>query len=126
MEGLFPPLAIAVCGAHLRGEPLHDQLCGAELLASTSTSQSYKLFALDSTRPALVKCNSGVGAKIEVEVYKLQDEASLGKLLISIPQPVRMHYMTYDVYWKTIFSTLTILQQTFKVLMVYYFLFYLY
>jgi allophanate hydrolase len=44
---------LAVVGAHLRGQPLHLQLveAGARFVASTSTSDDYRLYALPATEP---------------------------------------------------------------------------
>lgn len=68
------PSAVAVAGAHLRGQPLHHQLTrgGARLLARTTTAPAYRFVALDgpgAAKPALVPSKKGVG--VEVEVYEL-------------------------------------------------------
>lgn len=58
-------MEVAVCGAHLQGMPLNWQLTerGAELVESTSTSDEYRLFALQEKspqRPALIRVSEGV------------------------------------------------------------------
>jgi allophanate hydrolase len=82
---------LVVVGAHLRGEPLHHQLCalGAELAAVTRTAPRYRLFALANTsppKPGLVRDESA-GAAIEVEVYRLSVEA-FGRFVASVPPPL--------------------------------------
>ncbi len=71
-------IRLAVVGAHLAGQPLHHQLSdrSAELVASTTTTTTYRLYALDTVppKPALVRVGAdvpGAGA-IEVEVWELE------------------------------------------------------
>ena len=91
-----PPAAwieLAVCGAHLRGQPLHSQLTAldARFLASTTTSANYQLFALANTtppKPGLARVSPGVsGAPILVETYALSPEA-FGRFVASVPAPM--------------------------------------
>ncbi|WP_052665385.1 allophanate hydrolase [Nitriliruptor alkaliphilus] len=68
------PTALAVAGAHLRGQPLHHQLTvgGARLLARTTTAPTYRFYATDGpglTVPALAPSTDGV--PIDVEVYEI-------------------------------------------------------
>ena len=75
----------------MRGFPLNNQLGKhAQLIEKTTTSEAYKLYKLDDKRPALVRTapQDEDGVKIEIEVYKLENEAVLGQLLLSIPQPL--------------------------------------
>lgn len=67
-------VALAVAGAHLRGQPLHHQLvnAGARLLARTTTAPLYRCVAWDVGRmtvPALHPSDQGV--PFEVEVYEI-------------------------------------------------------
>ncbi|HSI10367.1 MAG TPA: allophanate hydrolase [Rariglobus sp.] len=84
---------LAVCGAHLRGQPLHHQLpaLGARFLASTTTSPRYRLYALANTtppKPGLARVPSGeTGASIAVETYALTPEA-FGRFTAAIPAPM--------------------------------------
>jgi allophanate hydrolase len=87
-------ITLAVCGAHLRGQPLHKQLTelGARFLAATSTSADYKLFALPNTTPpkpglARVATGESGGASIAVEIYALTAEA-FGRFTAAIPAPM--------------------------------------
>jgi allophanate hydrolase len=87
-----PPgtLALAVCGAHLQGLPLHHQLQErhAFLLEATRTAERYRLYALAGgppARPGLIR--AGDGAAIEVEVWALPT-AQLGSFLAGIPAPL--------------------------------------
>ncbi|MBW8780976.1 MAG: allophanate hydrolase [Verrucomicrobia bacterium] len=86
-------IELAVCGAHLRGQPLHGQLTalGARFMTATTTTASYRLYALPGTqppKPGLVRVNSdAIGAPIAVETYALSPEA-FGKFVAAIPAPM--------------------------------------
>jgi allophanate hydrolase len=88
---------IAVVGAHLEGQPLHHQLTDrdAVLVARTTTSVDYRLFALDTVppKPGLVRTRDGDGACIEVEVYEL-DAAAFGSFVAAIPPPLAIGTVT--------------------------------
>ena len=82
-------MALVVCGAHLAGLPLNDQLLarGGQLLQETRSAPHYRLYALaDGKRPAMVRDESG-GAAIAVEVWELPS-AEVGSLLAAIPAPL--------------------------------------
>jgi allophanate hydrolase len=82
---------VAVCGAHLQGQPLNPQLTsrGARLVQRTSTASEYRLYALpDGRRPALVRVAEG-GAAIEVEVWELP-ASQFGSFVDGIPEPLGM------------------------------------
>ena len=84
---------LAVCGAHLRGQPLHSQLTAldARFLASTTTAAAYQLFALANTtppKPGLARVIAGTpGAPIAVETYALTPEA-FGRFVAAVPAPM--------------------------------------
>ncbi|HKY15850.1 MAG TPA: hypothetical protein VJM33_13080 [Microthrixaceae bacterium] len=87
-------LPLAVVGAHLEGQPLHHQLSDrdARLVARTTTSPRYRLFALatEPPKPGLVRVadpDAGAGAAIEVEVWEL-DPAAFGTFVAEIPPPL--------------------------------------
>lgn len=64
---------LAVCGAHLNGQPQNSQLTdrGGYLVRQCTTSENYRLYALpDNKRPALVR-NSENGRRQEVEVWSI-------------------------------------------------------
>jgi allophanate hydrolase len=87
-----PSLPLAVVGAHLQGQPLHGQLVerGCRLLARTRTAPAYRLYALPGTtppKPGLARVRGEAGARIEVEVYEMPQEA-LGSFLALIPAPL--------------------------------------
>ena len=92
-------ISIAVVGAHLAGQPLHHQLAdrGAELVASTATAASYRLYALPTTpaKPGLVRVGPGdpEGASIEVEVWSLDAEA-FASFVDEIPAPLGIGRIT--------------------------------
>ena len=82
---------LAVCGAHLKGLPLHHQLTslGAKFVRACKTAPAYRLFALPDTvpaKPGLQRVSSG-GGQIEIEIYSL-DRASFGEFVAQIPAPL--------------------------------------
>ncbi|MHB8663187.1 MAG: allophanate hydrolase [Acidimicrobiales bacterium] len=81
---------LAVVGAHLRGQPLHEELVrvGAVFVEQTRTAPEYRLYALANTappKPGLVRAAGG--AAIEVEVYRLTYEA-FGRFVAAVPAPL--------------------------------------
>lgn len=98
-------LRLLVCGAHLQGLPLNDQLTarGATLLARTTSSPDYKLYALPGAtpmRPGLVRVGE-CGCAIEVEVWELP-AAELGTLVAGIPAPLGLGKVELaDGRWET-------------------------
>jgi allophanate hydrolase len=90
---------LAVCGAHLRGEPLNHQLteAGAFLIESTHTSREYRLYALRGTvpaKPGLALSHAG-GATIEVEVWAVP-ENKFGPFVAAIPPPLGIGNCTLE------------------------------
>ena len=84
-------IRVAVCGAHLQGQPLHHQLAdrGARLVARTRTAPCYRFYALSGEgprRPGLVRVAEG-GAAIEVEVWELP-QTQFGSFVAGIPAPL--------------------------------------
>ena len=80
---------VAVCGAHLQGQPLNAQLTsrGARLVQRTTTAPVYRLYALpDGRRPGLARVADG-GAAIEVEVWELP-ASQFGSFVDGIPAPL--------------------------------------
>lgn len=86
-EGLIP---LAVCGAHLEGQPLHWQLAdrGAVLVERGTTAPSYRFYALDTEppKPGLVRVHAD-GAAIAVEVWALEP-AAFASFVDAIPAPL--------------------------------------
>lgn len=84
-------LELFVCGAHMRGLPLHQQLhdCGATFLREARTSDAYKLFALVSQppKPALVRSGLGFGMRVQGEIYWMSHKG-LGRLMSQVPAPL--------------------------------------
>lgn len=99
-EEVMPPsspvdsrVAIAVCGAHMEGLPLHWQLAdrGAILRHRGSTASCYRLYAMPGNgslppRPALVRDDES-GAPVAIEVWEL-DTRSFGEFVAAIPPPL--------------------------------------
>ena len=90
---------IAVCGAHLSGLPLNEQLTSRQdrLVTSTTTSPDYKLYALPGKppqRPGLIRINDGAqGVAIEVEVWELPAR-ELGSFVANVPAPLGIGTIT--------------------------------
>jgi allophanate hydrolase len=82
---------IAVCGAHLHGQPLHHQLSdrGAVLVERTKSAMPYRFYALDTTppKPGLVYEPGFQGSGIEVEVWSLAP-ADFGTFVAEVPAPL--------------------------------------
>ena len=85
-----PRLALAVCGAHLTGQPLNHQLTeiGATLEAATLTAPHYRCFLLATTpaKPGLVRVAEG-GVALEVEVWLLP-ESQVGRFIAQVSAPL--------------------------------------
>lgn len=92
---------VAVCGAHLSGLPLNNELTSrnAKLLACTKTSSDYRLYALSEDvprRPGMVHVKENEqGYAIEVEVWELP-VAELGSFVAGIPKPLGIGTITLD------------------------------
>lgn len=92
-------VCIAVCGAHLSGLPLNEQLTSRQgrLVTSTVTSSDYKLYALSGEapqRPGLIRVNPNEqGTVIEVEVWELPVH-ELGSFVAGIPAPLGIGTIT--------------------------------
>ncbi|GEM33824.1 allophanate hydrolase [Nocardia neocaledoniensis NBRC 108232] len=99
LTGAEPPLFVenavplAVFGAHLRGQPLHWQLeqLGARFAGEITTSDAYRLTALDTTpaKPGLVRHGAGLGAPISGELF-LVSPGGLGRFLAELPPPMAL------------------------------------
>lgn len=96
---LSEKIPLAVCGAHLKGEPLHYQLQSADFLGAAETAPEYKMYAFKDgaiSKPAMVfagcaNTNSADGASagrsFYVELYALSPE-EFGKFVAAIPTPL--------------------------------------
>lgn len=90
---------LAVCGAHLRGEPLNHQLvqAGAFLIETCRTAPEYRLYALRGTvpaKPGLALSHAG-GAAIEVEVWAVP-ESTFGVFVATVPPPLGIGNCTLE------------------------------
>ncbi|MBX3313921.1 MAG: allophanate hydrolase [Actinobacteria bacterium] len=84
---------LAVFGAHLRGQPLNDELValGARFVDEIETSPAYRMLALDTAppKPGLVRATDGSGRPIAGERWRLSPTA-LGTLLAGLPAPMTL------------------------------------
>jgi allophanate hydrolase len=83
-------IELAVCGAHLEGQPLHWQLADreAQFVERTTTAATYRFYALDTEppKPGLVRVDTD-GAAIELEVWSL-DPGAFASFVDAIPAPM--------------------------------------
>jgi allophanate hydrolase len=94
MEQAYCPagyVPLAVCGAHLAGQPLNSQLtsAGAFLIEACHTSSDYRLYALSGgaiPKPGLVFSPKG-GRPIEVEIWAVP-EGTFGRFVANVPPPL--------------------------------------
>jgi allophanate hydrolase len=92
-------LQIAVVGAHLQGQPLNHQLTdrGAQLVRSTKTAPTYRLYALATSppKPGLVRVDMDDtrGAAIDIELWQL-DAAAFGDFVAQVPAPMCIGQVT--------------------------------
>ncbi|WNR44163.1 allophanate hydrolase [Paenibacillus roseipurpureus] len=81
---------VAVCGLHMRGYPLEQQMlgCGARFIREDETAAKYSLVKLPTTpaKPGLVKQQQG-GAAIQLEVWEMP-LAAFGGFAAAIPAPL--------------------------------------
>ncbi|MDE0350712.1 MAG: allophanate hydrolase [Gammaproteobacteria bacterium] len=90
-EPLPDMVHLAVCGAHMAGQPLNGELTrrGAWRVAATRTAPRYRLLALpDGKRPALIRSESG-GASIELEVWSMPSR-EVGGFLTTVDRPLAL------------------------------------
>ncbi len=85
-------IELAVVGAHLSGMPLNHELAnlGGVFLRAGATEPSYRLHALAGgppMRPGLIRCASGEGRAIAVEVWGLPPEG-FARFVSAIPSPL--------------------------------------
>jgi allophanate hydrolase len=81
-------VSLAVCGAHLSGEPLNYQLTdlGAVFRRCTRTTPNYEMVALSSFKPGMYR-NEIDGFAIEVEVWDIPSK-NLGIFVNKIDSPL--------------------------------------
>jgi allophanate hydrolase len=95
-EGYVP---LAVCGAHLAGQPLNHQLttAGAFLIEATKTAPNYRFYALKGTVPAKpgLFYSPGEGAAIEVEVWAVPQN-NFGGFVAAVPPPLAIGTCTLE------------------------------
>lgn len=80
-------IVFAVCGAHLKGEALHDEISHAEFLESARTAPEYRMFAISDgkiQKPAIL---AGGKNDFYVELYAM-NAADFGKFVAQIPAPL--------------------------------------
>jgi allophanate hydrolase len=89
-------VTLVVAGAHLRDQPLAGQLhdLGARWEGPARTAERYRMTALPSGKPALVRLPDG-GRAFEVERWSLSP-AALGKFLVALPTPMGLAAVELD------------------------------
>ena len=86
---LASKIPLAVCGAHLKGCALHEELSRAVFLEATETAPEYKMLALSSPipKPALIAAPDGEGHSFYIEIYALSAE-DFGEFVKRVPAPL--------------------------------------
>ncbi len=84
-------IELAVCGAHLRGFPLHEQLLelGAEFVSEVRSAAEYRMYALNGggvLKPGLIH-DLTAGTAVYMEVYRMS-AAAFGKFVSMILAPL--------------------------------------
>ncbi|WP_071286208.1 allophanate hydrolase [Mycolicibacterium llatzerense] len=89
-------VTLVVAGAHLRDQPLAGQLhdLGARWDGPARTAESYRMTALPSGKPALLRLAHG-GRAFEVERWALSP-AALGQFLVALPTPMGLAAIELD------------------------------
>ena len=90
VEGyLASKIPLAVCGAHLKGCPLHEELSRAVFIEATETAPEYKMLALNGPipKPALIAASNGEGKSFYIEIYGLSAE-DFGEFVKRVPAPL--------------------------------------
>jgi allophanate hydrolase len=90
-------VTMAVCGAHLKGYPLHHQLeaLDAEFVEAVQSSADYRMYAFETggiAKPGLIK-DAEKGGPIYLELYRLSAEG-FGKFVNKIPAPLGIGKVT--------------------------------
>ncbi|MES3007676.1 MAG: allophanate hydrolase [Pseudomonadota bacterium] len=98
VAGAQKRIAVAVCGAHLEGQPLNWQLTerGAFLLEKTHSASCYKLYALAGgpvRRPGMVRVVDNEGSAIEIEIWSVPT-TEFGSFVAGIPAPLGIGKIT--------------------------------
>jgi allophanate hydrolase len=94
-----PFIDVAVCGAHLKGYPLHHQLetLNAEFVAATQTAPEYRMYAFETggvAKPGLIR-DAEKGGSIYLEIYRLTPKA-FGQFVSQIPGPLGIGKVTIE------------------------------
>jgi len=92
-------IELAVCGAHMQGLPLNDQLTdlGGEFVRSDRTSENYRFYKLAGGppfRPGLICC-PGHGDSIELEIWRLPQHR-FAEFISKVPAPLGIGTVTLN------------------------------
>ncbi len=86
-------MSLAVCGLHLRGQPLNGQLTslGATFCRECWSAPCYRLFALTdaargTAKPGMVRVAAG-GVRVFLEVWSVPVE-QFGRFMLQVPAPL--------------------------------------
>ena len=92
-------VSVVVFGAHLTGEPLNADLValGARFVGPVRTAPDYRMHALATipAKPLVCLVAPGTGVALAGEEWLLTPHA-LGRLLLSVPQPLALGAITLD------------------------------
>lgn len=86
-------LQLAVCGLHLRGQPLNWQLTDlqSKFVRECKSAPEYRLIAFTDaagkTKPGMVTVTDGSGAAVHLEVWEMPIE-NFGHFMLQVPPPL--------------------------------------
>ncbi|ALG14970.1 allophanate hydrolase [Kibdelosporangium phytohabitans] len=96
-EPFAPSVALAVFGAHLRGQPLNHQLTslGARFDSEIATAPEYRMVALptEPAKPGVVRSSDGASLRGERWLLPV---AGLGRFLAALPMPMSLGRVRLD------------------------------
>jgi len=89
-------IALAVFGAHLRGQPLNGQLVGGRFVRSITTAAAYELFALptEPPKPGLLRVEEQ-GHRIAGELWSVPP-TTVAAILTQLPTPLTLGQVGLD------------------------------
>ena len=86
-------ISLAVCGLHLRGQPLNHQLTslGATFCKECWSAPAYRLFAITDavkkvTKPGMIRVAEG-GVRVYLEIWSVPIE-QFGRFMVQVPPPL--------------------------------------
>lgn len=86
-------MLLAVCGLHLRGQPLNHQLTSlsSTFVREVQSAPEYRLYAFTDatgkTKPGMVAVADGSGTAVHLEVWEMPIQ-NFGHFMLQVPPPL--------------------------------------